>query len=286
MAGGKSESIKEVALLTKSIEFVVRNLVKVIVGKITLVRLQEMIEAHFIEEAERYLRKERPGRDVPLTSLALVTGVDTRKLAQVRNSETYRKPKHAASEFVTNLTSESSIVELWTSDPAFTDLESGIPRVLDIWGEEGSFEVVVKQAIRSRGITVTSALERLTQGGLVRLDNNSKVELISTKLQPKSVRKHIGEVKLGLDAVGHLLGTVHRNLEAPVTGKDRLYQQGNWTHRLDPANRDRLESAMRDLLENARKEAVVLLERFEEPSAEEFQLSAGVGFYYFEVDTF
>lgn len=286
MSSGTLHSVKEVALLTKSIELVVRNLVKILVGKITLVRLQEMIEAHFIEEAENYLRRERPGRDVPLTSLALVTGLDTRKLAQVRNSENYHKPKHAESEFVSNLTAESSIVELWTSDPAFTDLESGVPRVLDIWGEEGSFEVVVRQAIRSRGITVTSALERLKQSGLVNIHNDSKVELKSTKLPPKSVRKHIGEAKLGLDAVGHLLGTVHRNLEAPVTGSDRLFQQGNWTHRLDPANRERLESAMRSLLENARKEAVVVLEQFEEPSADDFQLAAGVGFYYFEAETF
>lgn len=286
MVLGESKSIKEVTLLTKSIEFVVRNLVKILVGKITLVRLQEMVESSFIEEAEIYLRKERPGRDVPLTSLALVTGVDTRRLAKIRNSETYRKPKHLSAEFLNSLTPEGCIVDLWTSDSRFTDLGTGQPKTLDIWGEADSFEAVVKESIRSRGITVTSALERMKKSKLVSTQQGDQVRLESKELAPKSVRAEIGNIKLGLDAAGHLLGTVDRNLASSDTGKPKFFQRGSWTHRLSPASREKVEAEMRAFLEKSDDEARRLLEPLEESSAEDSHVTAGVGFYYFETETF
>lgn len=286
MADGKLQAIKEVELLTKSIEFLVRNLVRILIGKITLVRLQEIIEASFIEEAESYLRKERPGRDVPLTSLALMTGVDTRKLAQVRNSTSYRRPKHLAVNFLHSLTPEGCIVDLWTSDSRFTDPKTGHPRVLDISGEEDTFEAVVKEAIRSRGITVTSVLERMKKSQLVTVLDNEQVKLESKELAPRSVREQIGNIKLGLDAAGHLLGTALWNTESAATGKQKLFQRGSWTHRLNPNNRQKVEAALRKFLENADEEARSLLEPFEESSAEGIYMTAGVGFFYFESETY
>lgn len=286
MAHDNPKPINEIALLTKSIEFVIRRLVRLLIGKITLVRLQELIESSFIEEAETHLRRERPGRDVPLTSLALITGLDTRQLAKIRNSENYRKPKHQESDFLNSMTAESCIVDFWTSDPMFINPQTGEPQVLTIWGPDNSFETVVRQAIRARGITVTSALERMKQSGRVKVHEDESVELISRDLAPMSVRPYIARVKLGLDAVGHLLGTVHRNLNADDTGESRLYQQGRWTHRLSPKNRSVLEGEIRSLLERADKESITVLQKYEEETVDEFQLSAGVGFYFFESQAF
>ena len=79
-------------LLTRGIEKILRRLVGFLVGKISLVKLQEMIRFIYVEETERKLRVENPGRDIPLTQLALLTGLDTRTLAKTRNDERYRQP--------------------------------------------------------------------------------------------------------------------------------------------------------------------------------------------------
>lgn len=280
----KRKSIKEIAVLTRSIEYLVKNLVKVMVGKITLTRFQQLVEENFIEAAENQLRKQRPGRDVPLTSLALVTGLDTRQLSRIRNSETYRKPKHQEQEFVSSLTAESCIVDLWTSSPMFTDPKTGEPKKLSIWGPDTSFETAVREAIRARGITVTSALERMRQSNMVTVHEDDTVELNLKSLAPKSARDRIGSTKLGLDAVGQLLDTIDHNLESGEEETSKRYQRGYWTHRLDPDRRQELERRMRALLEKTEAQAIDVLREFEEDSADETQIDAGFGLYYFEAE--
>ena len=43
-----------------------------------------MLRDVFIQEAEARLRRERPGKNVPLSQLALLTGLDTRTLIRIR----------------------------------------------------------------------------------------------------------------------------------------------------------------------------------------------------------
>ena len=62
MSEDARNSLEEVAVLTRSIEFVVRNLVRILIGKISLVRLQQLVQAVYVEEAENYLQKDRAGR--------------------------------------------------------------------------------------------------------------------------------------------------------------------------------------------------------------------------------
>lgn len=285
MATANNLALKDIAVLTQSIEFVVRNLVRILVGKISLVRLHEMIESVFVEEAENHLR-ERADNDVPLTALAVVTGLDTRKLTQIRSAKSYGRPKHITRRFLDEITPESCVIDLWTSNPRFTETGTSEPRVLDIWGKEGSFEILVKEAVRSRGITVTSVIERMVHNDQVKVHDGELIELTATEFAPKHLRQQIGEIKLGLDAAGHLLGTVHRNLLADQSGTRKFFQRGSWTHRLQPHKREQLEVAARDFLANADNEARSLLESFEEDIAQQGQLTAGVGFYYFETEEF
>lgn len=284
MASTKKDALQEVAVLTRSIEFVVRNFVRILVGKISLVRLQELIQSIYIEEAENYLQRERPGKDVSLTGLAVLTGADTRKLTQVRNSDTYRRPHHEASDFLEEVTPEACVIELWTSNPRFTDLATGIPRTIDLWGEECSFEILVREAIRTRGVTVQSIAERMQRNKLVDIDNE-KVSLTQNTFAPLELRQKVGEIKLGLDAVGHLLGTVNDNLN--TEGPDgRMFQRGSWTHRLSPENRGELERRISEYLDRTDGEIRAILESFEESDVDEKQLVAGVGMFYFETETF
>ena len=175
MSSPEQNPLQEVAVLTRSIEFVVRNFVKILVGKISLVRLQQLVQAIFVEESENYLQKERPGKEVSLTSLAVLTGADTRKLTQVRNSENYRKPLHEAPRFLEEVTPEAGVIELWTSNPRFADLDTGVPKIIPLWGEEGSFEILVREAVRTRGVTVQSIAERMRRNNLVELHGDGTV---------------------------------------------------------------------------------------------------------------
>ncbi|MEE4218983.1 MAG: DUF6502 family protein [Xanthomonadales bacterium] len=285
MSAANQNSPQEVAVLTKSIEFVVRNFLKILIGKISLVRLQQLVQSIFVEEAENYLQKERPGKEVSLTALAVLTGADTRKLTQVRNSDTYRRPLHQARQFLEEVTPESCVIELWTSNPRFTDLETGTPRTIDLWGEEGSFEILVREAVRTRGVTVQSMAERMQRNNLVDLHPDGTVELKLKKFAPLELRQKIGDIKLGLDAVGHLLGTVNSNLNAEEA-EYRFFQRGSWTHRLSPENRKQLETRVADHLAQVDNEIRTILESFEEEAVDETQIAAGAGFFYFETDTF
>ena len=84
MPADHKQRYQEAAMLTRAVENVFRKLIRFLVGRISLVRLQEMIRYIYVEEAEKNLRAENPGKNVPMTRLALVTGLDTRTLVQIR----------------------------------------------------------------------------------------------------------------------------------------------------------------------------------------------------------
>ena len=65
--------IEEAAVLTKVVENHFRKLIRFLVGRVSLVKLQEMIRFIFIEEIEVKLRREHPEKNVPLTQLALLS---------------------------------------------------------------------------------------------------------------------------------------------------------------------------------------------------------------------
>ena len=285
MAQPAQNSLQETAILTRSIEFVVRNFVKILIGKISLVRLQQLVQSVYVEEAENYLKRERPDRAASLTSLAVLTGADTRKLTQVRNSDTYRRPHHEAPEFLGDVTPESSVIELWTSNPRFTEPKTGAPRVIDLWGEEASFETLVREAIRTRGVTVQSIAKRMQRNNLVELHEDGTVELKLTTFAPLELRQKIGEIKLGLDAAGHLLGTVNENLSTDDPA-ERLFQRGSWTHRLSAENSRALAKEMSTQLGRCDDKARKILEKYEESGSADNRLTAGVGLFYFETDEF
>ena len=67
MPPAKVEHLQDVAILTRAVENVFRKLVRFLVGRISLVKLQEMIRFIYVEESETKLRQERPNKDIPLT---------------------------------------------------------------------------------------------------------------------------------------------------------------------------------------------------------------------------
>ena len=102
--------LQEADLLARAVENVFRKLIRFLVGRISLVKLQEMIRFIYIDEAEKMLKAERPGKNVPLTQLALHTGLDTRTLTRVREKLYEGEPQYEP-KFLSELTPESAVVE-------------------------------------------------------------------------------------------------------------------------------------------------------------------------------
>ena len=73
MPPSTDEHLQDAAILTRAVENVLRKLIRFLIGRISLVKLQEMIRFIYVEKAERKLKKERPDRNIPLTRLAILT---------------------------------------------------------------------------------------------------------------------------------------------------------------------------------------------------------------------
>lgn len=93
----KLERIKKTEIMLQSIEKVLRRLVRVLVGRVSFEKLNALLKQIFAEESEQQLRRENPGKQIPLTRLALVTGLDTRVLAKIKNGAEFGRPNNQAS---------------------------------------------------------------------------------------------------------------------------------------------------------------------------------------------
>jgi hypothetical protein len=283
MPPDKVEHLQDVAILTRAVENVFRKLIRFLVGRISLVKLQEMIRFIYVEESETKLREERPNKDIPLTKLAILTGLDTRTLAKVRNSEGYRRPLYLEKRFLKDMTPESCVLDVWSSNPNYMDSSSGKPKQIAVANEEHSFEQLVRETVTSRGVTVQSVLERLIANKAVKLDKElQQVELLDKIEAPFKAGNEWGALEAGLLHTGSLLDTVFHNFKAVQGGKKTFYQRGCWTHRLNPGDKEIYQQTLREFLKESDDTARNLIIPFEEKVSTDEQLTAGVSMFYFE----
>lgn len=273
---------QEAAVLTKAVENVCRKLVKFLIGRISLVKLQEIIRFIFIEEIENKLHRENPTKNIPLTQLALLSGLDTRTLTKVRNSDKYRQPLHSESKFLDEFTPGASILDTWCSKVPYVNAKTGEPCELDVSGETGSFESLFNESTKSRGITYKSLMKRLIDSGSIELVNaESKVRLVTKTYLPADSNDNLGAIEMGFSAIGNIIDTVTKNIDSPKD-EERLYQRGTWTLRL---NRER-QSEFRNELKNLLKETDIKARKIIESKEDQFsipeQITAGVSLFYFE----
>ncbi len=279
----QEEQLQDAAILTRAVENLFRKVIRFLVGRLSLVKLQEMIRFIYVEEAEGKLRKQKPDRDIPLTRLALLTGLDTRTLAKVRNSDRYRKPLHKENRFIKAMTPESCVLDIWTSNSRFVDPDSGKPKVIPLHGAGVSFEQLLKEAVASRGVTSQSILASLVADQAVELDGESQTVKLLEKIQaPYKSGNEWGTLEVGLLHACSLIDTVFHNFRAVRDGSATFYQRGCWTHRLKSDNGRKFQRMMREFLERSDDEARELMTPYEEKVSFDDQLTAGVSMFYFE----
>jgi len=277
------DQLQDAAILTKAVENVFRKLIRFLVGKISLVKLQEMIRYIFVEESENMLRKEYPNKSVSLTKLALLSGIDTRTLTKVRNSAGYRQPLHKESSFLKEFTPGAAILDAWSSRAPYVETDSGKTKPLKISGGEESFEALFLECIKGRGVTYKSLLHRLLESGSVGINKNQgTVRLLKKAYLPVDPSDQLGSIQMGFSAIANLLDTVIFNIESLATGKEKLFQQGAWTYRLSPRNRSKIRSDLRQLLDQTDRKARDIICKYEESQANPDCITSGVSLFYFE----
>jgi hypothetical protein len=274
----RDDRLGEAAILTRAVETVFRKLIRFLVGRISLVRLQEMIRYIYVEEAEKNLRSENPGKNVALTKLALVTGLDTRTLVQVRKRLELDTRKYRQ-QFLAELTPESAIVEAWVEQAGNT--ESGHGLVLDYGSDKGEFEKLVKSTIPARGITIQSIIERLVATkSIVQDRENQKLRLLVERFSPYLSDDEPNIVNAALSAISNLTSTIEHNMES--AHEEKFFQRQSWTFRLNPDDRETFRRIVRDSLEQCKTMTEASMAPWEGEVYGEEMITAGVGFYYFE----
>jgi hypothetical protein len=282
MPSTKKEHLQDAAILTRAVENVFRKLIRFLVGRISLVKLQEMIRFIYVEEAERKLNRERPDQNIPLTRLAILTGLDTRTLIRVRNSERYRKPLYLEKRFLKAMTPESCVLDVWSSNPKYLH-STGKPRKIAIANENNSFEQLVKEAVSSRGITAQSIMARLIANKTVKFDEDTEtIELLEKIQAPFKSGDEWGIIEVGFLQTGNLLDTVFYNFQAVRNEKNPFYQRGCWTHRLNNKNRVKFQNLCREILEDSDERARNQMAPYEEKVSTNDQMTAGISMFYFE----
>jgi hypothetical protein len=278
----KVEPLQNAAILTKAFENVFRKLIHFLVGRISLVKLQEMIRFIYVEEAEHKLIRERPNKNIPLTRLAILTGLDTRTLIKVRNSERYRKPLYLEKRFLKAMTPESCVLDVWSSTPKYLH-STGKPKQIAVANEDNSFDQLVKEAVSARGVTAQSILDRLIANKAVKFNKHTKkIELLEKIQAPFKTGDEWGVIEVGLLHTGNLLDTVFYNFQAVLDKKMTFYQRGCWTNRLNKNDIVKFRELLREILKESDERARNQIIPFEEKISTDEQITAGVSMFYFE----
>ena len=276
----------DVAILTLAVENVFRKLIRLLIGKISLKKLQEMVQVIFVEEAEANLRQERPGKNVPLSTLAVITGIDTRTLTRIKSKDNYLKPFHEEKRFLSEITPECSVLDVWESSETYTEPTTGKPRVLVINGSKPSFESLISDSNSTRGVTVKSFLQRLEASNSIVVDKaNNSVRMIDKRYTPFGSEAHTENAKIGMAAVGNLVDTIGHNLNAPTENGESFYQRGCWTNRLDVNDSEKLRELIKKFLSDIDEKARKIIKPFEQATVSHEQVTAGVSLFYFEEES-
>lgn len=274
--------IREAAVLTRAVENVFRKLIRMLVGRISLKKLQELIQIIFVEETEAILKKETPEKNVALADLALLTGVDTRTIKKTRKYIATSKPLHQENTFFDGFMPMFKIFDLWMNDERFFDDQQKLPKILRIDGDEASFSHLAKLAMQSRGLSAQLILKRLDEIGVVDIDVTGETVRLKQDDNIFISKDELDSLDVGFTAIGNLADTVHHNIQSNQTGKMKYYQRGSWDFQFDPEKMDHIRNTISSFLSNSDKEARKLIDSLSEPKLQSDHVTAGISMFYFE----
>lgn len=272
----------EVSVLLKATEGVFRKLIRLLVGRISLKKLQQLIQIIFIEESEAKLRREMPNKNPTLVDTALLTGVDTRTIKKIKKQVTSDKPIYQEPALLDNFMPMFNVLDLWVSSEDFVSPRTGRPRQLKVSGDGATFSRLVGLALPSRGLSVKQVLKKLEEFGAVSVnDFDGTVKLI----QQNNIfisKEFSDSLDIGFAAIENLVDTVSHNLENLSDKDARFFQRVRWNCQFDPETLDQDREKIGNHICQTDKVSGELLTSLAQPEPQQGQVTVGVGMYYFE----
>jgi hypothetical protein len=278
---GKS-TLQDVGTLTRAVENVFRRIIRLLVGRMSLKKLQEMIQIIFVEETEAKLKRESPGKNVALGDIALHTGVDTRTIKKIRTHIAVSDPIHRDSKFLDGFMPLFKVFDLWMNDDRFFDRGTGKPRKLKIEGEGVTFSGLVKSAIHSRGLTAKAVLKRLKEIDVVELDHDSGRVVLKQEDNVFISKNDLDLLDVGFTAIGNLANTIDHNIQCNGSEEARYFQRGSWNYQFDPETIAEVRAVIHQYLTGVDNQSRELITSLAEPESRDGQLTAGISMFYFE----
>lgn len=282
MTTSNAAGLRDVALLTRAVESVFRKLIRMLIGRMSLKKLQEMVQIIFVEEAEAKLKRDEPGKAVSLTKLGSITDLDTRTLVKIRSAHDSLMPMYLDAAFLKGFTPGFKILDVWINDKRYAGKTGDKPVALDFSGPGLSFESLVEEAVSTRGVTANSMLDRLLENKFVEISADSgKIQLLRNQYIFLS-NDELDMVDIGFSAIANLATTVAHNIRNADNTNSRFYQRGCWTYHLSKSNQGAFRKAMLEFLHEVDKKAKQAISPFEEATTAPDQLTAGISMFYFE----
>ncbi len=278
-------ALHNVAILTRAVENVFRKLIRMLIGKMSLKKLQEMIQIIFVEEAEAKLRQEAPGKNVALGDIALQTGVDTRTIKKIRTYIALSNPIHQDDVFLDGFMPLFKVFDLWMNDVRFFDTESGKPRKLKIEGEGPTFSSLVKLAIQSRGLTTQAVLKRLKEIDVIDVDALSGTVILKQEDNVFISKDDLDLLDVGFTAIGNLASTISHNIQNHLNEDAKYFQRGSWDYHFSPDKIEQVRKVVHEYLRDSDKKSRQLIVSLAESEGQKGQLTAGISMFYFEEET-
>jgi len=275
-------AMRDVAVLTRAVERVFRKLIRMLIGKMSLKKLQEMIQIIFIEETEAVLKKEAPGKNVALGDIALQTGVDTRTIKRIRTYIAVSNPIHQDDTFLDGFMPLFKVFDLWMNDARFFDEGTRKPRRLEIEGDGASFSELVKMAIQSRGLTTRAVLKRLKEIDVVEVDAQNGTVILKQEDNVFISKDDLDLLEVGLTAIGNLVSTVNHNIQNHLNEGAKYFQRGSWDYQFNPENIDHIRGTIHRYLRKVDAQSRELITTLAEPEGQKGQLTAGISMFYFQ----
>ena len=275
-------ALHDVAILTRAVENVFRKLIRMLIGRMSLKKLQEMVQIIFIEETEAKLKQEAPGKNVALGDIALQTGVDTRTIKKIRTHIAVSDPIYQDDAFLDGFMPLFKVFDLWMNDPRFFDTNSGKPRTLQLDGSGIGFSELVKLAIQSRGLTARAVLKRLQEIDVVDVDAEAGLVVLKQDDNVFISKDDLDLLEVGLTAIGNLAGTVNHNIKNHRNEEARYFQRGSWNYQFNPENIDHVRKTIHRYLRKMDTQSRDLISSLAETESQRGQVTAGISVFYFE----
>lgn len=275
---------RDARILTRAIETVLRRLSRLLIGRISLVKLQEMLRRVFVEEAIEKLGDSELSRTGALAELSVLTGLDIRTLKKMQTGIQARNEEIAGAGYLGELSPLFKVLDSWLNDSAFTEKHTREPLVLYLSGNEPSFDQLVRKALVSRGITTNQVLQRLRKSGLVTVNAENGTVKLQNKDNIFVASDVMDMLDMGLEAAGNLLATIEHNIANRQDSGNRFFQRGLWNYELPLYKKREIRADVHKFLVAIDKRGRDLMTSLAEPNSDDGHFTGGIGIFYFETE--